>query len=123
MTNDTPRGLAVAWLTKSALDALNECRDDDPPGYVEAWTRRDDENAVGLILATDYAALLAEVDALRERLRAVEGDAERWRYARRFLAGDDIEKWPEMLKGGHKPSEAGNLWADAAIDAVQGRGE
>lgn len=110
--NDTPRGLAVAWRCGNVSGGW-ALRKTEPRG----WARSE-----GLVPATDYAALLAEADALRERLRAVEGDAARWRYARRFLAGDDIEKWPEMLKGGHKPSEAGNLWADAAIDAAIGGG-
>jgi hypothetical protein len=45
-------------------------------------------------------------------------DAMRWRYARQFLAVEDVERWPEEMRG-HQPDEAESLKADAAIDKLR----
>jgi hypothetical protein len=44
-------------------------------------------------------------------------DAERWRYARQFLAIEDIERWSEEMRG-HQPSEEESRKADQAIDVL-----
>lgn len=44
-------------------------------------------------------------------------DAERWRYARRYLSIEDIELWQTEMKG-HQSSEEENVKADSTIDAA-----
>lgn len=111
MTSDNLRGLpVVAWRNRIG-DAwtytdrdLREVHDNGKP--VEP-----------LVLATDYAALLSERDALRERLRAVEGGARRWQWlastfpCEGFQAVIDAENADELAAA-----------IDAAIDAQAGAG-
>jgi len=63
---------------------------------------------------TTTAQIIADLQAENEALRK---DAERWRYARKFLSIEDIERWASEMKG-HVPSEEENLKADATIDAA-----
>lgn len=44
-------------------------------------------------------------------------DAERWRYARRYLSIEDIELWQTEMEG-HQPSEEESVKADSTIDAA-----
>lgn len=50
-------------------------------------------------------------------LLAAFRDAERWRYARRFLAIEDVERWPKEMRG-HRPDEVESVKADEAIDRL-----
>lgn len=58
-------------------------------------------------------------DSMWAQREAAQLDAARWRYARQFLAIEDIEKWSEMR--GHQPDENESARTDAAIDAARCR--
>lgn len=46
-----------------------------------------------------------------------EQDAARWRYARQFLAVEDITDWAIAMRG-HQPDEVESIKSDRAIDAL-----
>lgn len=55
--------------------------------------------------------------AIPDGMSVAEMDAARWRYARQFLAIEDVERWAEEMRG-HQPDEAESAKTDLAIDGL-----
>lgn len=68
--------------------------------------------------ARDADCAADELEALLPAIKAALEDARRWQAARQFIGAKEIEDWEKMAAGDHIASEAGNRWADEAIDAI-----
>jgi hypothetical protein len=112
MTNENPRGLPVAWMTAQSPFGVK----------VQLATGERPEHATDLVLATDYAALLAELDALR-------ADAARLDYIERTFSGMTNRErylpvqmiWGKGCNGRTLREACDKYMARAAISAMEGR--